>query len=186
MIKPKEFSHEKWSQWEDSIYNYFPPREKNCGVLLSYFIRKDTPSTKDIENRNVQIIYQEIIVGNIFTIDSMKVLYVLREPTLVTDSETWIKGIKCGRKSIQEIQAHYYGAPVGAQRKKVARADPKKIFYKNETNFTFEKYVTKIKGIFNVLEKYGVTLHEDQMVKHILDKIISPNKELKIEVKICR
>ena len=25
---PKEFSHEKWTQWEDSIYNYFLLREK--------------------------------------------------------------------------------------------------------------------------------------------------------------
>ena len=23
MSKPKELSHEKWTQWEDSIYNYF-------------------------------------------------------------------------------------------------------------------------------------------------------------------
>ena len=36
--------------------------------------------------------------------------------------------------------------------KKVARVDLKKIFYKNETTFTFEKYVTKLKGIFNMLE----------------------------------
>ena len=43
--------------------------------------------------------------------------------------------------------------------KQVARADLKKIFYKNETNFTFEKYVVKLKGVFNVFEKYGVPLY---------------------------
>ena len=32
--------------------------------------------------------------------------------------------------------------------------DLKKIFYKNKTTFIFEKYVIKLKGIFNVLEKY--------------------------------
>ena len=45
-------------------------------------------------------------------------------------------------------------------RKQVAIADLNKIFYKNETPFTFEKYVTKLKGIFNVLEKYGVPLYK--------------------------
>ena len=25
--KPKEFSHENWIQWEDSIYNYFVSRK---------------------------------------------------------------------------------------------------------------------------------------------------------------
>ena len=49
------------------------------------------------------------------------------------------------------------------------------IFYKNETNFTFEKYVTKIKGVLNVLERYGVPLYEEQMVEHLLDQIMSPN-----------
>ena len=56
--------------------------------------------------------------------------------------------------------------------------DLKNIFYRNETTFTFEKYVTNLKGIFNVLEKYGVLLYEEQMVEHLLDQIMSPNTEL--------
>ena len=62
----------------------------------------------------------------------------------------------------------------GAQRRQVARDDLKKI-YKNETTFTFEKYVTKLKGLFNMLEKYGVPLYEEQMVEHLIDEIVSPN-----------
>ena len=54
----------------------------------------------------------------------------------------------------------------------------KKIFYRSETTFTFEKYVTNLKGIFNVLEKYGVLLYEEQMVEHLLDQIMSPNTKL--------
>ena len=57
LIKPKDFSHEKWTQREYSIYNYFTSRENIYGVPLSYVIRKDTSSTKDSENRDVQIIY---------------------------------------------------------------------------------------------------------------------------------
>ena len=53
---------------------------------------------------------------------------------------------------MQELQAHYDGTSEGARRKQVAREYLKKILYKDETNFTFEKYVTKLKGIFNVLE----------------------------------
>ena len=54
--------------------------------------------------------------------------------------------------------------------------DPKKIFDKNETTFTVEKYVTNLKVIFNVLGKYGVSLYEEQMVKHLIDHIMSPKK----------
>ena len=38
--------------------------------------------------------------------DSKKVLYILKELTIGTDAETWIKGLKCGRDYTQELQAH--------------------------------------------------------------------------------
>ena len=125
------------------------------------------------------VIYQASLVGDIFTRDSSKVIDILKELTIGTDAETWIKGLKCGRKAIQELQAHYDGTSEGARRKQVARADLKKILYENETTFTFEKFVTNFKGILNVLEKYGVPLYEEHMVEYLLDHIMSPNKELK-------
>ena len=84
-------------------------RENSRGVPLSYIIINDTSIPEDSENRDVQIIYQAILVGNMFTRDSRKVLDVLKELTLGTDAETWIKGLNCGRKSMQELQAHYDG-----------------------------------------------------------------------------
>ena len=43
--------------------------------------------------------------------------------------------------------------------KQVARAYINKMFYKNEITFTFEKYVTKLEGIFNALEKYNIPIY---------------------------
>ena len=94
-----------------------------------------------------------------FTRDSRKVLDIIKELTLGTESETCIKGLKCGINSMQELQAHYEFISEGEQRKQFYRADLRNIFYKNETTFTFEKYVTNIKGVFNVLVKYGVPLN---------------------------
>ena len=37
-----------------------------------------------------------------------------------------------------------------------------------------------------MLEKYGVPIYEEHMFEHLLDQIMSPNTELKKEVKICR
>ena len=153
---------------------------------LSYVIIKDTSSPKYSEKRDVQIIYQASLVGNMFTRDSRKVIDIIKELTLGTDAETWIKGLKYGRKVMQELQAHYDGKSEVARRKQVSRADLKKISYKNENTFTFEKYVTKLKDIFNVLEKYSVPLYKDQMVEHLLDHIMSPNTELNTEVTIFR
>ena len=82
-----------------------------------------------------------------FTRYSRKVLNILKELTLGTDAETFIKGLKCGRKAMQELQSHYYGKSEGERRNTFARADLKKIFYKNYTIFVFEKYVTKFKRV---------------------------------------
>ena len=48
------------------------------------------------------------------------------------------------------------------------------------------KYVTRIKGIFSMFEKYGVALYEQKKVYNILYQITYPNKEFNIEVKIYR
>ena len=87
---------------------------------------------------------------------------------------------------MQELQAHYDGTPEGALQKQVSRKYPKKTFYKIGTTFKFEKHVTKLKGILNVLEKYDVLIYEEQMVEHIIDQIMSPNTYLNTEVTICR
>ena len=79
------------------------------GVPISYVVRKYTPSPEDSENRDVQIIYQASLVGNMFTRDSSKVLNIPKELTLVTDTGTCIKGLKSFRKSMQELQACYVG-----------------------------------------------------------------------------
>ena len=87
---------------------------------------------------------------------------------------------------MQEIQSQYEGTSEGARRKQFIRADINKILYKSETTFIFEKYFTNFKGIFNVLEKYGVPLYKEQMVERLLDHIITPNTELKTEGNIFR
>ena len=74
---------------------------------------------------------------------------------------------------MQELRSYYDSTPEGERKKKFCRADIKTILYKNETSFTFEKCVTKLKGIFNMFEKYGVPLYEEQMVECLLDHIMS-------------
>ena len=64
---------------------------------------------KDSKNRDVKIIYQASLVRNMLTRDLRKVLGLIKELTLGTDDETWIKGLKCGRKEMQEVQSHYDG-----------------------------------------------------------------------------
>ena len=63
-----------------------------------------------------------------FTRDPRKVLNILKELTLGTDGEIWIKGLKCAIKAIQELQDHYDGNSEGAWREIFSRSGLKKIF----------------------------------------------------------
>ena len=56
-----------------------------------------------------------------------------------------MKGKHCGQEAMLALQNNYDGKTEGKIRKKVAKADKKRLFYRNETTFSFEKYVTKIK-----------------------------------------
>ena len=85
-----------------------------------------------------------------------------------------------------ELQNHYDGKLEGERRKHMAKDDLKGLFYRNETNLSFEKYVIKMKQTFNVLENYNVPLFEEDKVSQLLDKINCPNNDLKTEVNICR
>ena len=76
-----------------------------------------------------------------FTRDSSKAIGILKELTFGIDAATWIKGLNCGRKSMQHIKSNYDVTSEGAQRKQFSRANLKKIFYKNETTFKFDKKI---------------------------------------------
>ena len=66
-------------------------------------------SPEDSKNRDVKIIYQASLVRNMFTRDSRKVLDILKELTLGTDTDTWIKGLKLRINEMQELQDRYDG-----------------------------------------------------------------------------
>ena len=84
------------------------------------------------------------------------------------------------------LQNHYDGKSEGERRKYVAKDDLKMFFYRNKTTFSFEKYVTNMKQIFNVLYNYNVHLYEEDEVRQLLDNINCPENRFKSEVNICR
>ena len=53
----------------------------------------------------------------------------------------------------------------------VAKDNLKRLFYRNKTTFSFEKYVTNMKQTFNVLENYNVPLYKEDKVRQLLDNI---------------
>ena len=157
-------------------------KEQQRYPLLIHHSQGTMPHTRrDVRSRST-----DDISCSMFTRDSKHVLSILKELTNGSQAETWMKGTRCGRAAMSALQTHYDGTSEGERRKAVAKADLKKLFYRNETTFSFEKYVTKLKHIFNVMDRYAMPLYEKDKVDHLLEQINCPDAEIKMQVSICR
>ena len=86
-----------------------------------------------------------------FSCDTKTVLVILKELTVDTFAETCMKSKHFGREAMLELQNSSDGKSEVERRKQVAKDNIKRLFYSNETTFSFGKYVTKMKQTFNVL-----------------------------------
>ena len=186
--KPSKFEYKNWIAWEETVYLYFDSITNLRGVPMSYVIRKGLPNGTDIAtlDRKEQIIYNAPLNGFVFDIDSKAVLSILKECTLDTEAETWIKNIKCGRIAMTSLQEHYDGVDEKRKRLDSSKAQLDKLFYRHEATFNFEKYVTALHSIFSIHERYNEPIYETDKVRYLLDKCQNNHSEFKQAVMLCR
>ncbi len=186
--KPGKFEYKNWIAWEETVYLYFDSITNLRGVPMAYVIRKDLPAGTDIATleRKDQIIYNAPLNGFVFDIDTKTVLSILKESTIDTEAETWIKNIKCGRLAMKALQQHYDGDDEKRKRLDTAKAQLDKLFYRHEATFSFEKYVTSLQNIFSIHDRYFEPVYETDKVRYLLDKCQNNHTEFKQAVMLCR
>ena len=186
--KPEKFKYASWNKWEESVYIYLDSIVSKSGAPLSYVIRKDLAQDAkwDELDRKTQKTHTASLEGFMFTIDSERVLTLLKELCLDTEAETWFRNIKCGREAMKALQIHYDGPDESKRRKEEARAKLKTIYYKHEGTFTFEKIVTNLYDTFQILEKYEEPLYEQEKLRLLFNKCQNAHPEFKQEVVNCR
>ena len=186
--KPDKFKYSSWNKWEESVYIYLDSIVSKSGAPLSYVIRKDLPEDTEWDelDRKTQKIQNAPLQGFMFTIDSARVLTLLKELCLETEAETWFRNIKCGRKAMKALQRHYDGVDESRRRMEEARAKISSTFYKHEGTFTFERFATNLYDAFQILEKYGEPLYENEKLRLLFTKSQNNHPEFKQEIIICR
>jgi len=135
-------------------------------------IRKDLEEGTEWDklDRKTQQIHTAPLQGFAFNLDSKRVLTLLKELCLDTEAETWFKYIKCGRAAMKALQLHYDRPDGSKRRKEEARSKLKTVYYKHEGIFTFKKFVTKLYDAFQILEKYGEPLYEEEKLRLLLQR----------------
>jgi len=184
--KLEKFKYANWNKWEESVYIYLDSIISKNGAPLSYVIRKDLDEGVEWESldRKMQQIHTALLKGFTFNIDSKRVLTLLKELCLDTEAETWFRNIKCGREAMKALQIHYDGPDESKRRKEKARSKVKSVYYKREGTFPFEKFVTNLYDAFQVLEKYGEPLYEEEKLRLLFTKRQNSHAEFKQDVVI--
>ena len=90
--KTAKFIYKKWQQWEEAVYNYFAAIKNSHMIPLSYVIRKEpNPIAAAQLDDSDHIVYNASLQGAMFKRYSKRVLGVLRELTIGSQAETWMK-----------------------------------------------------------------------------------------------
>lgn len=129
------------------------------------------------------------MAGTGYKLDNTKVHQILTELTIGTDAAQWIKDFarnQDGRGAWQNLCSHYYGNTEGDKRVMVARHDIKIMCYKNEPSFSFEKYSTRLKKAFFILDTYKQPKSKREKLDILLGQINTSNVPLTTAIRICR
>ena len=185
--KPGKFDTKKWHDWSEALENYLSSIKNIKGIPMSYVIREDPPTIPAAQmDREQEIIYNASLTDSMFKRDNKHIEQLLKELIVGTDAEHWARGKKGARDIMIALREHYDGKAEGERQKAIANADLGKLFYRNESTFPFEKFVTKLKEGFDILEKYSVPVHEENKLRMLFEKMQCNNAEFKSEVILCR
>ena len=77
------------------MYNYFNAMKNIRGLPFSYVIRKTPAPSVIVIDREQEIIQNDPPQGNMFPRDTKKVLAFIKDLTVDTSAETWMKGKQC-------------------------------------------------------------------------------------------
>lgn len=173
-----------WTQWSLSFKNYLSTILGGSGVPLSYVIRgigdSKRAETKRTDSASL-LIREAVLTGPIFMVDNRTVYQILKNCALSTPSWEWIRRLDSkenGRDAYRKLSAHYDGP--GEVRKRLALAERqiKETHYRSEQTFSFESYVTKLKGAFEVAEECDQAYTEHKKVQVLLEGIQCTNADI--------
>ena len=179
---PPSFEPVNWVKWHILFCNYMRSLSGVTDIPLYYVIRKEkTPDEILVMDETDQLIYQASLCGNAFKFDKKRVYTILKQFLANTDAWQWIQAhdeSQDGRMAMKALRDHYDGP--GSKMKRLANANQSisTLHYTQEHTFSFEKYITKLKGAFNILKDNEEPKTEREKVRLMLQKIQSNNVQI--------
>jgi hypothetical protein len=182
-------SEKQWKEWEEKFSNYLRCISGALGVPLSYVIRDNTEPIPDGNYPDfvTKTIACAPLKGEYFDADKMTVFNYIVSFTTGQPSGDWIKNtlrFSDGRRSMAALRTHFAGE--GNATRTIADADRLKdsLHYKSERAMSFENFLTQMQKMFNIYEKEGEAIHENEKLRLLFKKV--QHKDLDSTIKALK
>jgi len=177
-----KFNPMEFEAYEDAFVNLLAQTTGVRNVSLCYVVR-DAVQPANLETEEMRRMYQIQLAGEGYERDNRIVYQKLKEFLINTPGYAWIEefnGTEDGRAAFRAWTDHYNGPGELDKRIKLAKAELKNLYYRNEKYLPFEVYTGKLKRIFVTLgKKDDERLSQTQQVTRMLEGIKSDDGELK-------
>ena len=120
--------------------------------------------------------------------DNREVYHLLKDLLTKTEGQTWFEKVKDGdgRAAHLLLREHYVGEAHDMRRAASANAKLESLFWKSETSFPFEKFLTRLNEAFMELEESNMPLYESQKVNYLLKGVKNDDIQVQTTLGIIR
>ena len=169
-----------WDNWQIAFLNKLSATNGAAGVPVDYVVRPELDFDDelfDYDDDEQRRLYEMPLTGTNYKHDNRLVYGMLKAACIRTDAWIWIQTCDTtynGRKAWLALVEHYDGDSELGKRVHRAKHEIEDLHYKDERVLPFDRYATKMKEAFYVLNKdKDEKMSEKRQVQAILNGITS-------------
>ena len=173
---PEKFKPIYWVSWKRAFWNWLSSMKSANTVPLTYVIRKTgidmaTYNFADDEERRL---YTVGLTGPKYMADRTRVYQLMNGLFVDTEGWSWVSRwdrVQDGRSAYNDACSHYDGPGETQKRIVQARANITDLFYKSEASFTFERFATKLREAYAIMDDNDEPVLPQTQVRDMCDRI---------------
>ncbi len=185
---PDAFVPNDYKNWIKKVTNYLDSRMGKAGVPLSYMICAADADPKKAPDAYTRALWAASFQTRQFHDDNREVYHLFKDLLTKTEGQTWFEKVKDGdgRAAHLLLREHYVGEAHDQRRAASALAKLENLFWKNESSFPFEKYLTRLNEAFMEMEDAEQPLYPAQKVQWLIRGIKNDDIQVQTTIGIIR
>ena len=185
---PDLFVAADYKNWIKKVENYLDSRIGKSGVPLRYVIRPVDADPANAPDEYTRAMWAASFNTPQFRDDNREVYHLFRDLLTNTDGATWFEKVKDGegRAAHLLLREHYVGEAHDMRRAASAMAKLENLYWKNESAYPFEKFLTRMNEAFKELEDAGQPLYPAQKVQWLTRGVTNDDVQVQTTLGIIR